>query len=76
MLRAFVNCVMLLTKRLDFFIFQLPKEEQRPLRICQLRRGRVFEAKIGALMIVNCGKEKDLIQVGNEFSPKTSNLVT
>ncbi len=29
---AFVNCAMLLTKRLNFFIFQLPKEEQRPLR--------------------------------------------
>jgi hypothetical protein len=63
-LHAFVNCAMVLTKRLNFFIFQLPKAEQRPLHTCQLRRGRVFEAKKGALTIVNCGmKQKDLIQV-------------
>jgi hypothetical protein len=27
---AFVNCAMVLTKRLDFFFFQRPKAEQRP----------------------------------------------
>jgi hypothetical protein len=30
---------MVLTKRFHFFIFQLPKAEQRPLHTCQLRRG-------------------------------------
>ncbi len=28
-----------LTKRLHFFIFQLPKAEQKPFRPCQLLRG-------------------------------------
>jgi hypothetical protein len=31
-------------KRLNFFFFQLPKAEQRPLRTCQLQRDQVFEA--------------------------------
>jgi hypothetical protein len=30
---------MVLTKRLHFFIFQLPKAEERPLRTCKLRKG-------------------------------------
>ncbi len=45
MLRAFLKLhkdyltgigAMLLTKLLHFFIFQLPKAEQTPLRTCQL----------------------------------------
>jgi hypothetical protein len=40
---AFVNCVMVLTNRLNFFIFQLSKAGQRPLHTCQLQKGGVFE---------------------------------
>jgi hypothetical protein len=42
-----------------FFIFQL-QAEQRPLRTCQLRSGRVFEAWIGTLTILNCGMKKKI----------------
>jgi hypothetical protein len=76
MLCAFVNCATVLTKGLNFFFFQLPKAEPRPLHTFQLRRGRVFEAYIGAFKIVNCRmKKKDLIQVRNEYSPQASKLL-
>jgi hypothetical protein len=35
---------LMLTKRLYFFVFQLPKAEQRPLRTCQWKKVIVFEA--------------------------------
>ena len=37
------QCAMVL-KKPQFLHFQLRKAEHRPLRSCQLRRGRVFEA--------------------------------
>jgi hypothetical protein len=43
--RIGVNWAMVLTKRLNFFSFQLPKVEQRPqrpLRTCHLRRVEFF----------------------------------
>ncbi len=58
MLRAFVKCAMVLAKRPQFLFFQLPKAEQRSLRTCQLWRGGVFEAYIGAFTIVNCIMKK------------------
>jgi hypothetical protein len=57
MLHAFVNCATVLTKRLPQLLL---KAEQRPLRTCQLRRGRVFEAWIVKLAIVNCGMKKKI----------------
>jgi hypothetical protein len=41
---ACVCCAMVVTKHLYSFFFQWPKAEQRPKRICQLQRDKVFAA--------------------------------
>jgi hypothetical protein len=63
---------MVLTKRLHFFIFKLPKT----IAHLPIAEGLSFRSLDGAFMFAKLPNEKgDLIQVCSEFSPPTSELV-
>jgi hypothetical protein len=56
----------------SFFTGQRRNKDHSTLVNC----GSSFEAQMGSFMIVNCGmKEKNLIQMRNEYSPQLSKLM-
>ena len=76
MLRAFVNCAMVLTKRchfLPFLYFPIAKGGTKTIAHLSLAKGLSFRSLDRCIYDGNCGVKK--IQERNEFSLPTSKLV-
>jgi hypothetical protein len=74
MLYIFVNCARV---RLNFFFFNCQRRNKDHCALVNCRGVEFLKLKyVGAFSIVNCGmKEKDFIQVRNEYSPQPSKLL-
>ncbi len=70
------NCSMVLTKHLNFFFFQWPKTEQRPIAHLSIAEESSFwclDRRIYDCKLQN--EKKDLIQVRSEYSLQLSKLL-
>jgi hypothetical protein len=76
MLRAFVNCAVVLTKRCHLFIFPIAKGGTKTIAPhLSIAEGLSFRSFDRCIYDCKLRNEKDLIQVSNEFSLTTSKLV-
>jgi hypothetical protein len=78
MLRAFVNCAMVLTKRchfLPFLYFPIVKGGTKTIVHLSIAEGLSFRSLDRCIYDCKLRNEKDLIQVRNEISLPTSKLV-